>query len=332
MAAEFTGPQLAHFREALLAAFPKWADLGRVVQDLDKSLAAIGGGEGAPLEGVVDTLLGRANSDGWARRLLKAALARNQDSPSLKAFVGALAAAGGAGGGAFDARGPVNAYMSKSSFDLDDQEKQWRKSFADSIEKRLLAFVLRDADDDVFDQLTERVQRHLASMPPVLPQVVKVSLKPTLAAAQEALARLTRWKSELDTRHVLCTVYADVAGEQLISQFFQGVREQYPGVLGRFLVIVFRVGAEVAVPADLVELPPPAFEKWHLNEWVRNVTQGTGWPDELVARFAKWVLRLALYEDTLTAGSVYDALARAIALLSENPTPEILIQRIEAGG
>ena len=80
-----SGQQLKKLQEALINAFPNPASLEHMLTfELNKNLKAIAG-EGS-LQDVVFKLIQAANSQGWVKELIIAALNSNSGNPKLKAF------------------------------------------------------------------------------------------------------------------------------------------------------------------------------------------------------------------------------------------------------
>ena len=80
-----SGGQIAKLREALLSAFPREAQLERMLREqLNKNLKEIAGGSN--LQEIVFEVIQRACSEGWIDKLIRAAYMSNSGNPALKAL------------------------------------------------------------------------------------------------------------------------------------------------------------------------------------------------------------------------------------------------------
>jgi hypothetical protein len=309
-------------KEALFAAFPTQAALAQMLKErMNVSLAEWASQSGTLTDQIFE-VIEQAEAKGRLEELVKGASAATPGNPRLREAAQKLL-----GGGVTR----VRQQFAPEAFDLQNQEQAWARALAllPVGAKRLLILVLRDADDYVRRAIAQRLERRLTD--DMAPYQQTVTLSPTINNTAEVVQRVCRLKAIAQERHVLCTVVATAAQADVVGRFFEDLRQPLAGPFRRHLVMLTTVSSGAVLPGDATEIPTPVFEEWQLNEWVETVTQGSGWPIDLVQEFAAAVLRDAKYGDTLEVGRVYDVVARAIELLSGDHDVESLRERIRSG-
>lgn len=320
MTLELTRQQIEQFRDALVAAFGSWdvfdefAVASGVVGDLELDV----GGKGGPLKTVARDFLKKAKSDGALGEVLKTAVARSAN-PALRAFAGPLG---------YARIGAAHEFLTKTSFDLRDQEEACTRALA-RIDRGLAIFVLCGAEHEVTTHLVARLRGALAARQEA-PAERMITLRAMLGNVNEALNAVGKWKTILAGKHVLTTVYADAASDEVIGQFIDGVRREYAGPLAHDLMLVLHAAQPGPWSDGLHVLPQPRFEDWHLYVWADSVTAGKGWPADLMKLFKTWLRASAQYDQAVSSAYVYETLSRAIEVLSQNPNEAAFRQFLQS--
>jgi Effector-associated domain 1 len=314
-----SGAELRDFRDALIAAFPRWADLRDFVEgnDLVGSLEVEVAGPGIPTKDVAMEFLKAQQAKGCLQRVLEKALGESNHF-KLVAFARLLG---------HEVR--LNAYedLSVETFDLYDHEKKWRKAFGASLAKRVILFVTRDADQEMLDPLVRRLHRYVGEHSRTSahgPQTLTLSA--TLSNLNDAITRVKRLSSTLSSKPVLLRIYGERAQSEVVVGFLDGVKQHFSNGLRQHLVMIMNVcGSCALAPHEFIELPSWSYEDDELNLWIMDVAGRFAWEETLVTQFRAYILDRSRYGGAdPTAGSLYDTLQQVIDFLRKEPTHEDL--------
>jgi Effector-associated domain 1 len=310
--------RLPELHQALLSAFPSydelsaWAEFSQLVDSFEADIAPPGGA----LKPMVLKLLRHLKAAGDLEKALRQAIEdrpRNPELLKLGREHGCLPVAG------------AKDFLCKSSFDLREHETRLEEQIRGSDQPGMQIFLLVDANEDMLESLVVRLKR-LMTEGPVEPADHTVTLNPRVTNADREVGLLGGRRATLDDRHLLVRVRAESASADMVHQFLQGARVRFAPPLPRHLVLLITTPDLDPCPAGALALARPALRPEYLNIWASNVTQGQGWPDDLVPTFKTWLRSNSELDGALSWEAVYTALSEAIRFLSTNPDPATLRQ------
>lgn len=302
---------LDSFRDALVAAFPSWNTFSRFVEGagLVPNLEAEVGRNA--LNQVVWEFLKYARAQGQLPSVLAKALEHNPSNPQLLQFAKSV------GSKATGGHGP----LSVEKFDLRQQETAWRTALGAAFTKRVIVFLIREAEQEVFEPLTRRLHRFLgelyhteASGP------TSVTLRATLSNVEEAIARVANAAPVRSSRPALINVFAENAQAHIVSTFLDGVRQKLATVLAVHLVLVINVAKSWPAASDHVELPAWCYEDAELNLWINGIGLPAGWSQEVMRDLKDYICANATYDGQPTPGGLYDTLRSVSDFLGGEPS------------
>jgi hypothetical protein len=314
-----SGDELLAFRDALVTAYPRWQDLREFAEgnDLVEDLEAEIGGPTKATNDVAYDLLKAMKKQGHLDFTLDKALARRRSS-SVKLLRYARSMGR-------KVRLGIYEDLSLETFDLQHQETTWRQAFGATLTKRIIVFVIREADQEVLDPLVRRLHRYLEDHSQTSAFGAQpLTLSAAIASLNEAITRVKRFATILDEKPVLLRVYAERAVDPVVIRFLDGVKQHFTNGLRQHLVMIMNVCASCApAPHEFVELPIWSYEEAELNLWILSIARRSGWTDDFAAEFKTYIRDRASYAGAApTPGVLYDTLAQVVDFLQTEPSTE----------
>jgi hypothetical protein len=195
----------------------------------------------------------------------------------------------------------------------------------------VLAFATSCTEDMYLDKLQERIEsavgREVARKSPI-------SLSENIGALARWRAVLKVYRDELDLGDVSVRVHVDRGVSyspsgipDVLAELWDMVRRDFPGGTDRSLVLLFVVKTDMGLPAGIVPLPAPAFQRSDINVWAFNaglsLIKQYGWPAGGWRALSRFVCSRALPSDDdhtyFDTRSVYEALDRTVRELQRDP-------------
>lgn len=312
MAGALSGHQVETLIDALIAGYPTHDELEMLLYiELEKrSFLAIAGSGG--LRSCVFRLVRAADSEGWLPELIVAAVRRRPRCAELRAWI---AADGHALGAVIDAadlasHGPPEPrpyeLLRSMSFDLVELHRVALRAVK-GPSSHVVGFATRYPDDVFVAKLCEWLEANLSDTKRKDP----LNLWPEFGPVSGRIHAVARYRRDLDSADVLCTVHAQGVPPGAIAEFWDGVGREFAGIARR-LVLVFVCDSSATFPADVIELPLPWFEVTDVDMWTRDIARMYRWPVELADAWTALLCEESMYDGALDVRGLYEAMDRSI--------------------
>ncbi|MEV4663143.1 hypothetical protein AB0J85_14470 [Micromonospora echinofusca] len=188
-----------------------------------------------------------------------------------------------------------------------EQLRQRRRSTQDA-QASLAPFVLTHRDSTVADRICEWLPHcyyGIACKP-------KITLGPLVTSVDAQVARMARFRAELEHSDVACHVYGVDAPTKTITTFFERLASALDGAR-RCLVVIVTAAPGVRLPDTLPRLPEPGFRRSHVTLWAQRIVVERGWQPGLATAWAGLVSEYAVdVGEMLHIGRAYEALEQSI--------------------
>ena len=307
-----SGRQVETLIDALIAGYPAHEELEMLLYiELEKrSLLAIAGTGG--LRSCVFRLVRAADSEGWLPELIIAAVERRPRCAELRAWIAADGHALGPVMTAADLTSQAPSeprhyeLLRSMSFDLVELHRVALRAVKEPS-SHVVGFATRYPDDVFVGKLCEWLEANLSDTKRKDP----LPLFPEFGPVPGRLHALARYRRDLDSADVLCTVHAEGVPADRIAEFWEGVGREFTGITRR-LVLVFVCDSSATCPADVIELPLPWFEVTDIDMWTREIARMYRWPVELADAWTALLCEESMYDGALDVRGLYEAMDRSI--------------------
>jgi len=309
-----TGRQQHGLINALIDAFVTRAEFEMLLAlQLDRSFEDIVG-EGR-LRLCVFRLVRTAMGEGWLPDLIDAAVSAAPRNAELKVWIESV------GHVASVPRAPVgqapprpHQLLQTMYFDLEELRNVVARAEAEAVDQ-ILAFGITYPDSVYIRKLCDWLESYLGDTQ----QKESLALAPELTFASTQLRALARYKRDLESSNVLCTVHCLSAPAEIVAEFWHGVRHIFAEV-GRYLVLVFASHGDAVFPPGVIVLPPPRFEVSHISVWTHDMVRLLGWPTGLASAWTEMLRDEAAEDDLLDVRGLYEAMDRSLQEVQFMPT------------
>jgi hypothetical protein len=149
-----------------------------------------------------------------------------------------------------------------------------------------------------------------------------LSLNPQVISVSKAVEAIKQYKKLLQTGDVICPIRIGIceASSSIPQDFWQQIQTDFQTDFRHRLIIVMVGTANCTFPPDAIRLHPPQFEKTHVFQWIRDITQALSWELVMEEWTEKMVDRcLGDEPQLLDVGLVYEHLDYTLSLLQRNP-------------
>jgi Effector-associated domain 1 len=285
------GQQQGRLIEALMSAYPTRDDVDMLLEiSLSRSFDQIAGTGG--LENCVFKLVRAAMKEGWLPDLINAAVARQPRNAKLIAWVESDGQISGAEITATETPGlaPYEKFKSMN-FDLDELHKEIRR-VVKQPPSPVLGFVIRYSDDVFVKKLCDWFESNIGNTK----CRESLNLWPSIGSVSERLRGLARYKGDLASSNVLCTVLTQGVPGEIVTEFWSGVHREFAG-LSRLLLLIFASDETATLPADMIELPYPYFTEQDIDLWALDMVHLHKWRLELADAWTELLCAEAKDED-----------------------------------
>jgi hypothetical protein len=272
---------------------------------LSRSFVQIAGtGE---LDVCVYRLVRAAMSQGWLPALINAAVARQPGNVRLQAWVES-------DGQVF--RTPITAmsaislqpyeFINSMNFDLTELHKVIIRAVMTPVSS-VLGFATRYPEGVFIAKLCDWLESCVGNTK----RKDALNLLPEIGPVSERLRALARYRGDLDSANVVCTVYTQGVSAEIVTEFWRGVNREFAEI-NRLLLLTFVSDTAATLPEGMIELPLPHFEVADVHKWTLDMVHLHGWPVELANAWTKLLCDKATYDDVLDVRGLYEAIDQTI--------------------
>ena len=295
---------------ALRDAYPTREDLEMMLGlSLDRSLDDIDT-SGSSLIYIIFRVIRVAKSEGWLDSLVAAALEGRPENKLLKAWARKYQPAETG-----DPSPPTEQQLLDSVyFDLTDMRKAIRRAKA-AAPSRILGFGVTYSEFVFVNKLCDWLANYLLGE---TQRKDPLNLKPELAPVSRRLRQVARYRQDLESANVLCLVLVDAVPRECITEFWDGICQDFAGI-GRYFALVFTGDGSTAFPPGVAVLPPPRFDLEDVALWAEEMISRRGWPPGMADAWTELLRDEALDDGEINVAALYEAMDRSIQAIRFEP-------------
>jgi hypothetical protein len=272
---------------------------------LDKSFNMITGD--GPLPQRIFELMDIAMRDGWLTELL-GVLAKVR--PWDREFIAWIESNGWAASSTItpDDLAPKQAFelIKSMHFDLDELRRMVVAAL-DSADGPILGFVTRYSEEIFVAKLCDWLEWHVSNVK----RKDALNLWPELGPVSDQLRAVARYRRDLDSADVLCTVHTRGVSADRVAEFWYGIHRDLAGI-SRRLILMFEGDATVTFPSDVIELPFPQFQRTDIHIWTRFLVHVLSWPAEYADAWTGLLCDDLMHDGVIDVRGLYEAMDQSI--------------------